>query len=671
MANRYWVGGSATWDSTAGTKWATTSGGTGGAAVPTTSDDVFLDGSSGVVTVTVSGTAGTKSLNCTGFTGTLAGTSTINMKESMTLSSGMTNTLTGGFVFNGATSATITTAGIHVQRITVNGTGTWTLQDNVTFNATGVFEHTNGIIDFNGKSVSGGRSFSSTGSNTRSMYLKTSQLTFSESWTVSGSNCTVVTNGNANVSTIILDGSGVIFTGGDVTYDSVKLFGVGTAIVKGQNTFVGLQRVGTLGSKTDKMLLDADQNVTSLSGINGLFAGSSPNAVDRVFVGSTVKGVRRLVSLLDILAVFQGNSADFQDIEVSPSADISASGLNGDCGNNLYITFPAGGNQYWRGDTGNFSDSSKWTGSGRFPLPQDTAIFDSSSFTGTGKTVTFDLPRVSGLNWTGVTNSPAMYMNYDIECYGNMTFSSTVAITGAFGADTFIYAGGGTSTLTSNGITLTGLDVDCGAGTLQLGDTLSCGTLTGLSGTLDAGTQNVNISSGLYYDITDNTRILTMGSGDWTLSGVGPIATFDATNLTLNRGTSKLVVSNLSSTPKTIAGGGATFYDLDMKGATGVGALTLTGANTFHNVKLNKKTSIVFPAGVTTTMATLQAVGVAGQIITITSSSAGTAATISAPSGTINCDYLSLKDSAATGGATWHAGANSTNVSGNSGWLFP
>lgn len=41
MANRYWVGGNANWDATAGTKWATTSGGAGGAAVPTAADDVF------------------------------------------------------------------------------------------------------------------------------------------------------------------------------------------------------------------------------------------------------------------------------------------------------------------------------------------------------------------------------------------------------------------------------------------------------------------------------------------------------------------------------------------------------------------------------------------------------------------------------------------------------
>jgi len=40
-ADRYWVGGTANWDGTAGTKWATSSGGNGGASVPTTADDVL------------------------------------------------------------------------------------------------------------------------------------------------------------------------------------------------------------------------------------------------------------------------------------------------------------------------------------------------------------------------------------------------------------------------------------------------------------------------------------------------------------------------------------------------------------------------------------------------------------------------------------------------------
>lgn len=83
MADRYWVGGTATWDSTTTANWSATSGGAGGASVPTSADNVFFDANSGTVTVTVpqlSGSGGVlitgapicANLNFTGFTGTLA-----------------------------------------------------------------------------------------------------------------------------------------------------------------------------------------------------------------------------------------------------------------------------------------------------------------------------------------------------------------------------------------------------------------------------------------------------------------------------------------------------------------------------------------------------------------------------------------------------------------------
>jgi hypothetical protein len=43
MALRYWVGGTNTWNNVVGTKWALTSGGVGGQAVPLIGDDVFFD----------------------------------------------------------------------------------------------------------------------------------------------------------------------------------------------------------------------------------------------------------------------------------------------------------------------------------------------------------------------------------------------------------------------------------------------------------------------------------------------------------------------------------------------------------------------------------------------------------------------------------------------------
>jgi len=44
--------------------------------------------------------------------------------------------------------------------------------------------------------------------------------------------------------------------------------------------------------------------------------------------------------------------------------------------------------------------------------------------------------------------------------------------------------------------------------------------------------------------------------------------------------------------------------------------------------------------------------------------------TISKTSGTVSLDYVSLRDSTASGGASFYAGDNSTNVSGNTGWIF-
>jgi hypothetical protein len=58
MANRYWVGGTGTWDDTDTTNWSATSGGAGGASAPTTADTIFFDTNSGTAaTVTVAATA--------------------------------------------------------------------------------------------------------------------------------------------------------------------------------------------------------------------------------------------------------------------------------------------------------------------------------------------------------------------------------------------------------------------------------------------------------------------------------------------------------------------------------------------------------------------------------------------------------------------------------------
>ena len=58
MANRYWVGGTGTWDSFTTTQWSATSGGAGGASVPTSADSVFFNSASSATAYTVTYSSG-------------------------------------------------------------------------------------------------------------------------------------------------------------------------------------------------------------------------------------------------------------------------------------------------------------------------------------------------------------------------------------------------------------------------------------------------------------------------------------------------------------------------------------------------------------------------------------------------------------------------------------
>ena len=150
MADRYWVGGTGTWDNTALLKWSATSGGVGGASVPFTSDDVYFDAASGAVTVTTGATVYARNLNFTGFTGTFAGANNITMTGSLTLGAGMTRTFTGTITLNAATTTnTITSNGITLaSQLSISGGGSWALQDDFN-NPTGLLILNQGTLDLN------------------------------------------------------------------------------------------------------------------------------------------------------------------------------------------------------------------------------------------------------------------------------------------------------------------------------------------------------------------------------------------------------------------------------------------------------------------------------------------------------------------------------------------
>jgi len=100
MANRFWTGavngGTGTWDTSDTTNWSTTSGGAGGASVPTTSDQALFDANSGAGICTLGADVVCSVFNLTGYTGTVnfatfkigvaaSGTTILNLGTTATL----------------------------------------------------------------------------------------------------------------------------------------------------------------------------------------------------------------------------------------------------------------------------------------------------------------------------------------------------------------------------------------------------------------------------------------------------------------------------------------------------------------------------------------------------------------------------------------------------------
>jgi hypothetical protein len=138
MANRYWIGGSGNWTDTA--HWSTTSGGSGGADVPTSSDDVFLDENSGLSGAEISltgsyDTAGCRNITCTsGETYSIAyATSDFSIYGDAILEAGLTFDPDGTYLYLDGTTGdhSFRTNGATLNYIELRGNGNFIFEDDM------------------------------------------------------------------------------------------------------------------------------------------------------------------------------------------------------------------------------------------------------------------------------------------------------------------------------------------------------------------------------------------------------------------------------------------------------------------------------------------------------------------------------------------------------------
>ena len=648
MANRYWVGGTAAWDGTAGTKWALTSGGAGGQAIPTSADDVFFDANSGANTVTIStGNTNAKSITCTGFTGTLAGTATISVSGSITLVAGMTFSYSGTATI--AATATITSAGKTFGPVTISA-GTTQLAD--PFVSSGLLTLTAGTLTTNNNSITA-TGFSSSNSSTRTINLGSSTLTLSSTTPVTLSTTTNLTF-NAGTSSIVLSSTSPTFSGGGLTFNNVTFSNTALVgpTVNGANTFVNLTVAGRAASGIGTLDFSASQTIT------GTFTVSAgTDATYRTFLVSTTQNTVvtltcGAVSLTDV---------DFRDITIAGAAAPASGTRLGDCKGNSGITFPAGVNKYYASTTaGNWGGAIAWaTSSGgtpdinNFPLAQDTAIIENTY--PTSGTITVNASYNIGTLNMGTRTAAVSLSTSTLtpNVYGSWTNGSGVTIAGT---GTVIFNGrGAAQTITSASKTFTmSINILNFGGSVTLLDSFVCSDsfLTITSGTFNANGFNVTLSNGAatVSSSNTNTRTIAIGSGTWTIAGSGTTwSCTTSTNLTVT-GTGTLTFTSASA--KTFAGGGIQTYPTINQG--GAGALTVTGSNKFADItntySVTGATTVRFTAGTTNIFTAFNLKGEAGRVCTLGSATAAQA---------------TLQKS-----STWYMGANSTDAGNNTNLTF-
>jgi hypothetical protein len=575
MPDRYWVGGTASWDGTAGTKWAATSGGTGGASVPTSADAVFFDANSTGTCTIATGNTGAASINCTGFTGTITGSAAITVSGSVTLVAAMTYSHTGTVTFNG--TGTLTTAGKTFSGVTVDGAGiTLTLGSALTTTGARNVTVTTGTFTTAGFAVTTNTLLSSS-TAVRAINLGASTVTLagSSALTFSGANLTF----NAGTSQINVTTAGGVINGDSaLTFNNVSFTagsGSGNNSVVGSHTFNNLT-VSPPGAAFATLMFSGNQTIT------GTLTAAGSTQFARCFLRSNTMGTTRTLTVATLSAA----DCDFRDITLAGAAAGSSPTRAGNCGGNSGITFPAAKTVYRVGTAVDWPGSNSWaTSSGgtgdniNFPLAQDTVIIDNVAAPSTGTISTGGPYNTGALDCSARTSALTLNFTSGHNYHGSFTLGSGITVSGTA---TPQFVGRGTMDFTSASKTITfPFIVDAFGGTLRLLDALTLSISNFTSLTHNQGTLNLNnftitftgANSGTFDTNNSNTRTLAFGTGNITIANNGSFNAATQTGLTVT-GTPVVNLSS-SGTPSFNAGPATEANSITFNITTGTYTLTV------------------------------------------------------------------------------------------------
>jgi hypothetical protein len=387
---------------------------------------------------------------------------------------------------------------------------------------------------------------------------------------------------------------------------------------------------------------------------------------------------------------------DFQDIYSDNALDLSGI-ASGTCGGNTGITFRTPDDYYLDYGTANaIITNNCWSlssgggagGTGVFPLPQDTIIIDNASWDDTPNTFTISVNhRVGKIDTSGLTESNGIdfkaafyYGSLILTGSGLSIESSTSTIT--IDARVRNEASENLVINSNSSFNTIGFTIASYGGTVQLASALThTGTFTLTQGTLDLNGQV--LTTDVFSSSNTNTRALLRGASTGKIVAnhvhgtVFDMATTDGLTVTdapnIDIGDS----NNTQSNTVTFAGGGKTYGDFKVTKHAGNYACIITGANTFGVITLETPDATYQysewnpTAGTQTNFTDLVADGHADYDIFIHSVTDATH-TLNCTSGSIDVTNCTIKNSIATGGATFNSlTANGcTDGGGNTGWAF-
>ena len=667
MANRYWRGGSGTWNTTSTTNWSTTSGGTGGASVPTAADAVIIDSASGSPTVTLSGgPLVCLSITTTGATCTIAGTgATLTVSGNITLSSTTTWSLLGSFTINATSTVTTNSVSFGNSAITFTAAaGTLTLGGNLTTGTS--FTLTAGTLSLGvGNYTLTCLSFQSTNVATRAIQFGTGQIaTTSGGYNIVGSLLSFTGTSNLTMNSA----QTVTMTTGFTTTNALSLTVTGTGTFTGTAANVYRNLIlsgftGTLGNTTRTLYgnftVGSSTTVTAGALATTLALGGTQtitsNSVTLDFP-ITQTGSSGTVSLSGNLTLGASRAYTQSAGTLALGANTLSTGIYSCSSSNTAVTLSAGGNIVI---TGNATTVLTLSASVSFNSVPISLTYSGSTGTRTisGTTNPSLTPPVVTIS----AGTDTVSLGATASCFDSLTFNG-FAGTFITGSTTYGF------NVTQNAATTVTIGASPNAGLILN----AANTYTLTSGTL---TNSNGLSVGRFSSSNTNTRQINNNGGMITLTGSGTVWDLATTTNLTYTGSNTISFVNNTASARTFNGGGLTYGPINISSPASGSTLTFTGANTFStfNMSSGVPTTLVFPASTTTTMLNLSLNGTSGNLVSLISSSAGTQATLSATSGsTSNVFYVSIADSIATGGGIWNAYTTNGNVDNgnNKGWIF-